>query len=718
MKPPVKLSLLLCLLSYSCLLFAQTGPVNIISKDSLIQCVKELTGNLPVKLNGKMDTIKTRAALTTGNRLASKYIFDKLRSMGAGAEIQYFHGDYKRPGPDYLPVAPDFTGITSTPKTLLPLWFCTDWGEIFCSKDNTPTLISSLKSSMPRTDRLDWIRALDQNTVIAMGSSGMFALTTDGGISWIRKRALVDSVIYFFTSPSAVMIAVGKSGVIYRSNDYGVNWSKITIDPSVQLSAGCFLDDNHAVLIGNNSALNGVAYESTDKGLNWKYFSLNVNEPLKSVFSTDPKHLWIASSKGKICYSNTSGLSWTISSFADSANSAKKVFFSDSLNGWILCENNYIYRSQKGGEKWTMASIIDTPRLVRDYIFLDDKNGILSGLEYSAKRSYDAGLTWKDNTEPLLFNVIGNIRGTKYPEKYILLTCHSDCGLYGTNSDQQWLSAPGADDDASGVAAALEIFRVFQKQPLPVSIKLAAIPDEDIFLYGSKYLSDKLLGATDTFLLAFDFDMVGYDHLNPSTFTCAFYPGEAVLGLYKQFSAMIENANIPIKTVSWPNVHSGNLGGFINLNKPLFSLLDAKPNSGVNPNYHKLTDIWSTLNYDYLTNITKSAALFIYNYAQNNILSIEPGNKISEPYLTYLEDCYPNPFNSGTTISYSIAEALNVKITLYDMLGKEITTIVNEFKTSGRYSVKFNASALPSGIYLYTIQAGNYRDSKKLMLLK
>ncbi|MFA5011535.1 MAG: M20/M25/M40 family metallo-hydrolase [Ignavibacteria bacterium] len=79
---------------------------------------------------------------------------------------------------------------------------------------------------------------------------------------------------------------------------------------------------------------------------------------------------------------------------------------------------------------------------------------------------------------------------------------------------------------------------------------------------------------------------------------------------------------------------------------------------------------------------------------------------------------YPNPFNPATTIKYSIPERTFVKITVYDMLGKEITKLVNEEKNQGVYSVNWDASALPTGIYFYKIQTEKFSSTKKMMLIK
>jgi len=96
--------------------------------------------------------------------------------------------------------------------------------------------------------------------------------------------------------------------------------------------------------------------------------------------------------------------------------------------------------------------------------------------------------------------------------------------------------------------------------------------------------------------------------------------------------------------------------------------------------------------------------------------------KISTGEFSNLEyrlfDNYPNPFNPSTKISYSIKEEGLVTLKIYDILGKEIATIVNENKPSGFYEIEFNASGLSSGIYFYKLQSGNFTNVKKMLLTK
>jgi hypothetical protein len=83
-----------------------------------------------------------------------------------------------------------------------------------------------------------------------------------------------------------------------------------------------------------------------------------------------------------------------------------------------------------------------------------------------------------------------------------------------------------------------------------------------------------------------------------------------------------------------------------------------------------------------------------------------------------LEQNYPNPFNPYTTIKYSIPSQSFVQLKVYDVLGNEIANLVNEEKLSGSYTVNFNASNIPSGVYFYKLQAGLFTETKKMILLR
>ena len=91
---------------------------------------------------------------------------------------------------------------------------------------------------------------------------------------------------------------------------------------------------------------------------------------------------------------------------------------------------------------------------------------------------------------------------------------------------------------------------------------------------------------------------------------------------------------------------------------------------------------------------------------------------LTVPVEFALEQNYPNPFNPSTTINYSIPEAGNVEMKVYDILGNEVVTLVNEPKAPGNYSAEFNATSLASGMYIYTLRTNSFVETKKMMLMK
>jgi hypothetical protein len=106
------------------------------------------------------------------------------------------------------------------------------------------------------------------------------------------------------------------------------------------------------------------------------------------------------------------------------------------------------------------------------------------------------------------------------------------------------------------------------------------------------------------------------------------------------------------------------------------------------------------------------AELFINNCI-NNVFNTE--NKITGFSLS---QNYPNPFNPNTTISYQLSKSGQVTIKVYDVLGNEVKTLVNEYKTAGSFSVNFDSGKLSSGMYIYRITTDGFTSAKKMLLLK
>lgn len=110
-----------------------------------------------------------------------------------------------------------------------------------------------------------------------------------------------------------------------------------------------------------------------------------------------------------------------------------------------------------------------------------------------------------------------------------------------------------------------------------------------------------------------------------------------------------------------------------------------------------------------------------WNNAPNKTIVVKTAAGIENnntPVTFGLSQNYPNPFNPLTKIKYDVAKTSLVKLTVYDILGNKVTTLVNQRQEAGNYSIDFDGSELPSGTYIYKIEAGDFSSVKRMMLIK
>ena len=103
-------------------------------------------------------------------------------------------------------------------------------------------------------------------------------------------------------------------------------------------------------------------------------------------------------------------------------------------------------------------------------------------------------------------------------------------------------------------------------------------------------------------------------------------------------------------------------------------------------------------------------------FGSPSITETEEAVEIPTEFKAYQN--YPNPFNPTTLIKYQLPVESHVVLKVYDIIGREIETLVNRIQNAGYYSITFNANGLPSGVYIYSIRADNFSDIRKMILLK
>lgn len=95
-----------------------------------------------------------------------------------------------------------------------------------------------------------------------------------------------------------------------------------------------------------------------------------------------------------------------------------------------------------------------------------------------------------------------------------------------------------------------------------------------------------------------------------------------------------------------------------------------------------------------------------------------PSERDNLPIIFALDQNYPNPFNARTEIKFNLKEAANIELSIFDILGRQVETLINSYKPAGSYSIFWNAADLPSGVYPYKLRTDNYTQTRKCLLLK
>ncbi|MGE5430180.1 MAG: M20/M25/M40 family metallo-hydrolase [Syntrophomonadaceae bacterium] len=345
-------------------------------------------------------------------------------------------------------------------------------------------------------------------------------------------------------------------------------------------------------------------------------------------------------------------------------------------------------------------------------------------------------------------NIIGEKQGQINEDTVYILCSHFDSVPQG----------PGADDNGSGVAGMLEAMRVLSSGSFHNTIKFIGFDLEELGLKGSQRYAANALAASEIIAGVIDYEMIGYfsENQNSQSFPIGFdrlfpevYASSSAHGSKGNFIANVANTRsesiryefescagryVPLlNTMSLSVTGNGETVSFFRRSDhaPFWdngfkALMLTDCAEYRNPNYHKESDTTGTIDFSFMANVVKATVATIATLAKPVHCTVEviKGSKLTSvsenhPLSNFqLSQNYPNPFNPSTTISYSLPKETHIELKVFDMLGREVTTLVNRDQNVGEYKVQFDGSFLPSGIYVYTIQAGQFRDSKKLVLLK
>ena len=118
-------------------------------------------------------------------------------------------------------------------------------------------------------------------------------------------------------------------------------------------------------------------------------------------------------------------------------------------------------------------------------------------------------------------------------------------------------------------------------------------------------------------------------------------------------------------------------------------------------------------------NRKNSGTIYLDDFTAHYLdIEIEDNEKSQPPSRWNLEQNHPNPFNMSTKIAFALPHPASVKLEIYNIRGEKIDTILNQNFSPGRHEIDFNASALSSGVYLYQLDGGVFKQIKKMIVLK
>ena len=542
---------------------------------------------------------------------------------------------------------------------------------------------------------------IDTNGYIYIGSGfygGEIYRSTDEGNNWTLLFSSTNFIQSLVKDSNGYIYAGTGGNYIYRSTDSGQSWEHFydgLENPDIQT---LFIDSNGTIFAGT---FGSGLYFSSDQGQHWSSINNGLtNLNVLGVFNLQ-EYLFVGTSDG-IFRSEDIGNNWlqindglTISNVSSIAINPEGFVFAGTHGGGIYC-------STDNGDNWVkMNNGLTVPNV---FSLAISRNGdILAGTYHGLFHSVDIGNNWTLVNPPGIFinSIVSDSSGYIY---------------YGTLYEGIYRST---DDGAKWDTA-------------NVGLTDKYVNGLAIDLKGNVYA-----GTNDSGMFRSRDKGDHWDKINVGLVSSPHFPTLISIQCINTtkngyvFASRGDGTGIIRSTDegdNWTQINSGlkeELAGPIvidsigNIFLSLYSGVYISTDNGDSWTNFGLQDI-----HVQAMSINKEGFLFagtegkgVYKCINTSTeINASEERGISSKFL--LHQNYPNPFNPTTKIQFAVPEACNVRLSVYNILGQEVETLVNGFKSAGTYIVNFDASRLASGMYIYRLTSNSTVLARKMMLLK
>ena len=269
----------------------------------------------------------------------------------------------------------------------------------------------------------------------------------------------------------------------------------------------------------------------------------------------------------------------------------------------------------------------------------------------------------------------------------------------------------------------LEAARILSNYEFDYTLIYALWDEEEIGLFGSGYYADQAFANNDDILGVVNIDMAGWDGNDDGKMDIHTTNIANSIALANLVYNIVSVYNLDLDPVIYnPGTHASDHASFWNRDFGAILLIEAYWGGDFNPYYHTSGDRISQFNLPYYYEIAKLAVGSISTLVNVNT-PVSVKDEILNIPLSFSIQNYPNPFNPSTKIKFTIPqdarrETQGVKLVVYDILGSEVALLVNDEKPAGVYEVEWNATGLPGGVYIVTLNSSATMVNTKMILLK